>query len=102
MSDTLGGLIDKLITADMKMWNNQDVLYEIRRMSFDEFKQKYWNQESGAEKLWEILKKACDLNIQRNQIIDEIDEKIVEMIVASNSGEELDAGKFIQRKHKNY
>lgn len=70
MSDTLGGLIDKLITADMKMWNNQDVLYEIRRMSFDEFKQKYWNQESGAEKLWEILKKACDLNIQRNQIID--------------------------------
>jgi len=102
MSDTLGGLIDKLITADMKMWNNQDVLYEIRRMSFDEFKQKYWNQESGAEKLWEILKKACDLNIQRNQIIDEIDEKIVEMIVASNTGEELDAGKFIQRKHKNY
>jgi hypothetical protein len=102
MSDTLGGLIDKLITADMKMWNNQDVLYEIRRMSFDEFKQKYWNQESGAEKLWEILKKACDLNIQRNQIIDEIDEKIVEMIVVSNSGEELDAGKFIQRKHKNY
>lgn len=102
MSDTLGGLIDKLITADMKMWNNQDVLYEIRRMSFDEFKQKYWNQESGAEKLWEILKKACDLNIQRNQIIDEIDEKIVEMIVVSNAGEELDAGKFIQRKHKNY
>ena len=102
MSDTLGGLIDKLITADMKMWNNQDVLYEIRRMSFDEFKLKYWTQESGAEKLWEILKKACDLNIQRNQIIDEIDEKIVEMIVASNSGEELDAGQFIQRKHKNY
>lgn len=102
MSDTLGGLIDKLITADMKMWNNQDVLYEIRRMSFDEFKQKYWNQESGAEKLWEILKKACDLNIQRNQIIDEIDEKIVEMIVVSNNGEDLDAGKFIQRKHKNY
>lgn len=102
MSDTLGGLIDKLITADMKMWNNQDVLYEIRRMSFDEFKLKYWTQESGAEKLWEILKKACDLNIQRNQIIDEIDEKIVEMIVVSNSGEELDAGKFIQRKHKNY
>ena len=102
MSDTLGGLIDKLITADMKMWNNQDVLYEIRRMSFDEFKQKYWTQESGAEKLWEILKKACDLNIQRNQIIDEIDEKIVEMISASNAGEELDAGKFIQRKHKNY
>lgn len=102
MSDTLGGLIDKLITADMKMWNNQDVLYEIRRMSFNEFKQKYWSQESGAEKLWEILKKACDLNIQRNQIIDEIDEKIVEMILASNNGEELDAGKFIQRKHKNY
>lgn len=102
MSDTLGGLIDKLITADMKMWNNQDLLYEIRRMSFDQFKDKYWTKESGAEKLWEILKKACDLNMQRNEIIDEIDEKIVEMIVVSNHGENLDAGKFIQRKHKNY
>ena len=50
----------------------------------------------------EIFKKSCDLNVQRNQIIDEIDEKIIEIIEASSNGEELDDGKFIQRKHKTY
>jgi len=102
MSDSLGGLVDKLITADLKMWNNQELLYEIRRMSFDEYKTKYFNDESGAEMLWNSLKKACDLNIQRNQIIDEIDEKIIEMIKTAAEGSELDNGKFIQRKHKTY
>jgi len=38
MSDTLGSLVDKLTTVDLKMWNNQELLYEIRRMSFDEYK----------------------------------------------------------------
>lgn len=102
MSDTLGGLIDKLFTVDTKMWNNQDVLYEIRRMSFDEFKNKYWSKEDGAQILWEVLKKACDLNVQRNQLIDEIDEKVVEMVQSAKDGDDLDNGKFIQRKHKNY
>lgn len=102
MSDTLGGLIDKLITIDMKMWNNQELIYEIRRMTFDEYKEKYFSSETGAEELWKSLQKACDLNVQRNQLIDEIDEKIVEIVEAAQSGEELDAGKFIQRKHKTY
>lgn len=102
MSDTLGGLVDKLITIDMKMWNNQELLYEIRRMTFDEYKNKYFTSEKGAEELWEGLKKACDLNVQRNQLIDEIDEKIIEMIAVSNKDQNLDSGKFIQRKHKTY
>jgi hypothetical protein len=102
MADTLGGLIDKLFTIDSKMWNNQEMLYEIRRMSFDDYKQKYFNNEDGAKKLWECLKKACDLNVQRNQLIDEIDEKVIEISKCAASGEELDAGKFIQRKHKTY
>jgi len=102
MADTLGSLIDKLITADLKMWNGQEVLYEIRRMTFDEFKEKYWTDEDGAEKLWEILKRACDLNVQRNQLIDEIDQKIVEIASDAAAGEDLDAGKHIQRKHKTY
>ena len=37
--DTLGGIIDKLFTVDMKMWNNQEILYKIRRMTFDEYKE---------------------------------------------------------------
>jgi len=102
MADTFGGLVDKLITVDMKMWNNQELLYEIRRMTFEEYKQKYFDTEEGAMNLWDCLKKACDLNVQRNQLIDEIDVKIVEMINASASGEELDGGKYIQRKHKTY
>lgn len=102
MADTLGSLVDKLTTIDLKMWNNQEMLYEIRRMSFEEYKAKYFDTEEGAQKLWECLKKACDLNVQRNQLIDEVDEKIVEIIKDAVSGSDLDSGKFIQRKHKTY
>jgi hypothetical protein len=100
--DTLGGIIDKLFTVDMKMWNNQEILYKIRRMTFDEYKEEYFSNENGAKELWESLQKVCDLNVQRNQLIDEVDEKIIEIIKTAMSGEELDDGKFIQRKHKTY
>ena len=102
MADTVGTLVDKLTTVDLKMWNNQELLYEIRRMTFNEYKEKYFNTEEGAYKLWEYLKKACDLNVQRNQLINEIDEKIIEIVNAKLSGEDLDNGKFLQRSHKTY
>jgi hypothetical protein len=102
MADTLGTLVDKLTTVDLKMWNNQELLYEIRRMTFEEYKEKYFNSEEGAMVLWSILKKATDLNVQRNQLINEVDEKIIEIINARISGEELDNGKFLQRAHKTY
>ena len=102
MADTLGSLVDKLTTIDLKMWNNQEMLYEIRRITFEEYKIKYFDTEEGSQKLWECLKKACDLNIQRNQLIDEVDEKVVEIIKDAVSGSDLDSGKFIQRKHKTY
>lgn len=102
MSDTIGGLVDKLTTVNMKMWNNQEILYKIRRMTFDEYKEEYFSSEEGAKELWESLQKCCDLNVQRNQLIDEVDEKIIEIIKTAMSGEELDDGKFIQRKHKTY
>jgi hypothetical protein len=102
MADTLGGLVDKLLTVDLKMWNNQEILYKIRRMSFDEYKTEYFSSEIGAENLWNQLVKVCDLNMQRNQLIDEIDEKIIEIIEKCVNKEEIDNGKFIQRKHKTY
>lgn len=102
MADTLGNVIDKLVTVDMKMWDNQEILYEIRKMSFDEYKEKYFNTEDGAEKLWSILKKATDLNVQRNQLINEVDEKLIEMFKSFKNGEDLDNGKFLQRSHKTY
>ena len=102
MSDTLGTLVDKLTTVDLKMWNNQEILYEIRRMSFNDYKTKYFLNEEGANLLWLTLGKACDLNVQRNQLINEIDEKIIEIINTKLSGEDLDNGKFLQRAHKTY
>ena len=102
MSDTLGNLVDKLCTVDLKMWNNQEHLYEIRRMTFDEFKDKYWKTEDGAENLWKYLKKACDLNVQRNQLINEIDQKVIQIIEDGLKGENLDNGKHLQRSHKTY
>jgi hypothetical protein len=98
--DTLGSIIDKLNTVDMKLWNNQELLYKIRRMSFEEYKDSYFKDEKGAEELWTFLKKTCDLNVQRNQLIDEIDEKIVDIVRDALTGEDLDNGKHIQRKHK--
>jgi hypothetical protein len=102
MADSLGSIIDKLTTCDLKMWQNQELLYEIRHMTFEEYKTKYFSTEQGAEELWKCLQKSCDLNVQRNQLIDEVDTKIIEMIEAKINGEELDNGKFIQRKFKTY
>ena len=102
MADTIGSLIDKLFTADMKMWNNQEVLYEIRRMSLDEFRKKYFTTDDGCEDLFECLKRCCDLNVQRNQLIDEIDQRVVNLIEEKIDGQDLDDGKNIQRKFKTY
>jgi GNAT superfamily N-acetyltransferase len=102
MADTLGGLIDKLITIDMKMWNNQEFLYEVRRMEFSEFQNKFTSTGEQQSSLFESIKKCCDLNMQRSQLIDEIDEKVIEMTAAASSGENLDDGKYVQRKHKTY
>lgn len=99
-NETLGSIIDRLFTVDTKMWNAQDLIYEIRRMTFEEYKEKYFTSEDGAKALWDCLKKACDLNLQRNELIDAVDQKIVEIVKASQNGEDLDV--FIQRKNKTY
>lgn len=102
MSESLGSIIDRLLTIDLKLWNAQEDIYIIRKMSFDEFKKSYFNDDDGAKKIWEFLKKATDLNCQRATLVDEIDHKIVEIINAKINGEDLDNGNFIQRKHKTY
>ena len=102
MADTISSLIDKLITVDMKMFNNQEIFYTIRKMTFDEYKEKYFTSEEGAKELWAQLKKCCDLNVQRGAVMDELDTFIIEIIKSAIAGEELDNGKFVQRKHKTY
>jgi len=110
MSDTLGSLIDKLQIVNLKMWHNQQLLYEIRRMDFDGFKEKYMGNEDGALELWEKLKKCCDLNVQRSDLIDEIDQRFHSILLALASllgcteVEKIEdaLGPLIQRKHKTY
>ncbi len=93
--DTLGGLIDKLITVDMKMWYAQEDFYKIRTMTFQEFLETYSNP-GGMRLLWEQFQKGIDLNLQRNVIIDEIDEMVLKLTGAE------DDGRVVQRKHKTY
>lgn len=99
--DTLGGLVDKLFTVDLKMWNNQELLYKIRHLSFEEFEEAYGSTE-GLRVLWIQFKSAMDLNLQRNVLIDEIDLLFIDTITKGVEGEELDNGRLIQRKHKTY
>ena len=49
MADTLGNVIDKLVTVDMKMWDNQELLYEIRRMSFEDYKEKLTSRTGAIQ-----------------------------------------------------
>lgn len=95
--DTLGSLVDKLCTVDMKMWNNQEILYEIRRMTFEEFKEKYFDSIEHQKQLYETIKKCCDLNYQRNCLIDEIDKLFVSAL-----NNEIPTDQLIQLKHKTY
>lgn len=101
MSESFGSLIDRLTTVNLKMWNNQELLYKIRKMTFDEYKNEYFETEDGAEVLWNQLKKSCDLNVQRNALIDDIDRKLVEVVDFVASGKEPE-GLLIQNKHKTY
>lgn len=102
--ETLGSLVDKLQIVNLKMWNAQEKLYEVRRMSFEEFKLKYGTEE-GLKEIFDIFKKSCDLNIQRNHYIDDIDFFIVELIEKINNIKEtteIDSSKYIAKKHKTY
>jgi len=97
--DTLGSLVDKLSIINLKMWNAQENFYEIRHMTFDEFMETFYSEE-GMRDLFNRFQKGIDLNLQRNNLIDEIDERIVQMLHDSVSDRSLE--KYIQRKYKSY
>jgi len=80
--DTLGSLIDKLITVDLKMWHNQEQLYAIRKMTDDEFKARYGPSMS---ELHQIVKRCCDLNVQRSRLVDAIDAKFAAVIAGHDA-----------------
>ncbi len=97
MADTLGSLVDKLCTVDLKMWHNQEILYEIRRLTFEEFQEKYLSKEETQRTFYETIKKCCDLNFQRSTLVDEIDEMAVKIRTGT-----IDPAQMVQLKHKTY
>lgn len=97
--ETIGAIIDRLITANNKMFMEQEKLYHIKRLSFDEFMDEYYN-ETKMKELHDYFVKAAVLNLQRNAAIDEIDQRLVQMIKDCVAGKELDDGNNIQLKMK--
>lgn len=75
--DTLGSLVNKLSISTIQMWDNQDILYKIRFMNEEEFVNEY---SSNMSELHKILKRCCDLNVQRSKLIDQIDKTIYNTI----------------------
>ena len=98
--DTLGSLIDKLATVDLKMFNAQDEFYLIRAMTFEQFVENYFSSPENCKKLYNLFQKGIDLNLQRNQLIDEVDGMILSLVKDAISGEDL--SKYLQLKHKTY
>lgn len=90
--DTLGSLIDKLITVDLKMWHNQEKLYAIRRMELDEFEARY---EGKLDELHETVKRCCDLNVQRSSLMDAIDKLVADVVSGDREAE-------VRPQHKTY
>lgn len=93
--DTLGNLVDKLAIVTVRMWHAQDDLYRYRRMSMEE-----WRDEFGddPDRVRHTLVRACELNLQRNQLMDEIDKLHLESL----SMDEEEKQKLSAPKHKQY
>lgn len=75
-SDTLGELQNKLTCTCIQMWNNQEFLYAVRKMTAEEFSDKYGDD---LARLHRMVKRCCDLNNQRAQLMDAIDKKAVQI-----------------------
>lgn len=61
---SLGGLVDRLVIVNLKIWHLQDWVHNVNNMSQDEFFQ------TGAKEKIELLAR---LNKERNKIMGEID-----------------------------
>lgn len=94
MADTLGGLIDKLCTVDMKLWTVQEFYYEFPKKYTEEEFLKEFSEEKKLKELYSKILKQADLNFQRANLIDEIDQLVASVV---KSG---DVSKLVQLKHK--
>jgi hypothetical protein len=101
MADTLGFLVDKISTINHKLYEAQEDLYRVRKMSEEEFLAEF-SETENLKKLHKYFTKAMDLNVQRSAIIKEFDALVVKVIQDGIAGKNLDNGAFIQNQHKSY
>jgi len=99
MADTLGSLIDKLATVNNKLFLQQELIYEIRRMDFEQFYTTFGDAE-GMKRLYLGLHKLSDLNLQRTSLVTEVDRAAVELMKRVANGENIDDGKTVVASHK--
>ena len=101
--DTIGSLCDKLATTNTKLFINQEFLHQIRRMKhYEEFLETHLSTEEKRRALYGMLQKVVDLNIQRVQLVNEVDATIIALIEQRMAGIALDDGANLQRAHKTY
>lgn len=93
--DTFGNLMDKLAIVTVRMWHAQDDLYRYRRMSKDEWRNEF---KDDPDRVRHTLVRACELNLQRNQLMDEIDQIFQDALTMN----EEERAKLVQKKHKSY
>jgi len=75
LSDSLGSLVDKLITTSTKLWHVQDVVHHAASMG------------EGLDA--DTVQKLAILNLERNRLMTEIDETLDEAVKAG--GAQVDA-----------
>jgi len=74
MSETLGGLIDRLTITNIKLWFIQQNVMDWSKMPRDEF------EKLGFEKLQKQFENLNHLNLDRNRLMAEIDSCLAEAV----------------------
>jgi hypothetical protein len=67
---TFGEFIDALIITNIRMWHEQELIYEIETL-----------KKMTKEEMLEFLKKATWLNLKRNFSIDSLDNMLADDIM---------------------
>ncbi|CAK0748342.1 hypothetical protein CCP1ISM_20024 [Azospirillaceae bacterium] len=76
-NDKLSELISKMSCVTVQMWNNQEILYKWRRISTEQFVK---DNVTSLDEVHKIIKRCCDLNVQRAKLMDAIDKKMFKEI----------------------
>jgi len=74
MSESLGGLVDRLITLDLKLWFVQDWVHDSANMPSEEFASQSHQEIQGN------LQKLAKLNLERNKAMSAIDRCLDEAV----------------------